>query len=359
MDYARRLASATELLARHDVDALLVTDLTNVRYLTGFSGTNGQVLVNRSGATFFTDGRYEARAASLVRDADIVIYERRLNDSLKPVIEKAGVRRLGVEAETMTIGTWQRLKNVLTKCDVVATSDAVEGLRRTKDDVELERIREAVRVGDATFAAALDAIVPGKSTEREVALFIETELRRRGAEEPSFPPIVASGPLSAHVHHTASDRVIEKSDLVVLDLGCKLDGYCSDLTRTIVVGPASDEQRELHAVVLQAQRAALASMRPGIGGKDVDAAARAIIDEANTAGDFKHGLGHGVGLAVHEAPRLHRLSDDVLAPRDVVTVEPGLYETGRDGLRIEDCVAVTTDGVEVLSTAPKDELIEL
>lgn len=359
MDHARRIASAATLLDSAGADALLVTDLFNVRYLTGFTGTNGQVLVTTSGATFFTDPRYEARASALVRDAGVVIYSQRLSEVLIGELSKRRVRRLGFEAETMTVAAWKRLEGSIGERKGVATSYLIEGLRRTKDAEELALIREAVRLGDAAFARTLDAIVPGRSTERDVAAHIESDLRAHGAERVSFPPIVASGPLSAHVHHTASDRVIEKGDLVVLDLGCVLDGYCSDLTRTIVLGPASPAQLELHETVLRAQRAGLGTMRPGVSGRAVDAAARKIIEASDVPGDMKHGLGHGVGLDVHEAPRLHRASDDVLEPNDVVTVEPGAYETGGEGLRIEDCVAVTENGVEVLTTAPKDELIEL
>ena len=359
MDYARRILAVASRLTSEKIDALLVTDLVNVRYLTGFTGTNGQVLVTRSGATFFTDGRYEAQASAVVQSAEIVVYPQRLSDVLTPLLSVADVRRMGVEAETITIAAWERLKRAITDCEAVPTSGVMEGLRRAKDTEELDRIREAVRLGDATFAASLDFILPGSSTEREVALFIESEFKRGGAEDISFPPIVASGPLSAHVHHTASDRVIEKGDLVVIDLGCKIDGYCSDLTRTVVVGPATAMQLDMHAVILEAQRAAIDAIRPGAGGREVDATARGIIEGADVRGEFKHGLGHGVGLDVHEAPRLHRLSDDTLAPGDVATVEPGVYETDGEGLRIEDCVVVTEDGVEVLSSALKNDLIEL
>lgn len=359
MDYARRISSVASRLGDEEIDALLVTDRLNVRYLTGFSGTNGQIVVTQSGAKFFTDARYEAQATEVVHDAEVIVYPQRLNDVLRPLLPDARIGRMGVEAETMTIATWQRLKKALTKCEIVPVSGLVESLRRAKDDQELALLREAMRLGDATFAAALDFILPGSSTERDIALFIESEFKRGGAENVSFPPIVASGPLSAHVHHTASDRVIEKGDLVVLDLGCELEGYCSDLTRTVAVGPATQTQLDMHAVVLQAQQAGIAATRAGAGGRDVDAAARGIIEQADVRGDFKHGLGHGVGLEVHEAPRLHRLSDDVLAAGDVVTVEPGVYATEGEGLRIEDCVVVSEEGAEVLTNAPKNELIQL
>ncbi|MDQ4144052.1 MAG: Xaa-Pro peptidase family protein [Actinomycetota bacterium] len=359
MDHGRRLASAVGLLDAEEVDALLVTDPVNVRYLTGFTGTNGQVLVTRSGATFLTDARYEAQAGVVVRDATIVVYPQRLGDALGPLLESLHVRRLGIEAEHVSIATAKRLAKSIDGIESIPTTGVIEGLRRGKESDEINLLREAVRLGDEVFMKALDHIAPGSSTERDVALYIEIEFRRSGAESVSFPPIVASGPLSAHVHHTASERVIEKGDLVVLDLGCRLHGYCSDLTRTVAVGPASRAQLELHEVVLRAQKRAIAQIRPGASGKAVDRTAREIIGSARLSGDFKHGLGHGVGLDVHEAPRLHRLSDDVLAGGEVVTVEPGVYETGAEGLRIEDMVVVGDGTAEVLTSAPKEELIEL
>jgi Xaa-Pro aminopeptidase len=184
-------------------------------------------------------------------------------------------------------------------------------------------------------------------------------MRARGAEAVSFEPIVGSGPLSAHIHHTPSDRALEKGDLVLLDFGCKFEGYCSDMTRTVVLGAASDEQLEMYELVLEAQIAGTGAVAAGARGPDVDAVARAIISEAGKGDEFAHGLGHGVGLDVHEAPRLHRTSNDVLVAGDVVTVEPGVYVAGSGGVRIEDCVLVTDEGRETLTSAPKNELLEV
>lgn len=335
---------------------MLVTNLTNVRYLTGFSGTNGQVLVHGGGAVFFTDPRYEARAGDLVSGAEIAVYPARLTDLLGDRLTKHGVKKLGVEG-SMTLAERDDLQQRL-GLDLNTTSGIVERLRRTKDVHEIEHLREAIRIGDAAFAWVLDRLAPGV-TEREVGLNLEVHMRQNGADGISFPPIVGSGPLSAHIHHSAGDRSFEKGDLVLLDFGCTYEGYCSDLTRTVVLGPASDAQLEMYDLVLRAHNAGIAAVGPGEKGADIDAAARSVITEAGHGERFGHGLGHGVGLDIHEAPRLHRISEDTLAPGDVVTIEPGVYIPDTGGVRIEDCVLVMESGAEVLGAAPKDRLIEL
>lgn len=334
----------------------MITDLTNVRYLTGFSGTNGQVLVNEQGVTFFSDGRYAARARNLVKEADIVIYETRLSQELGGRLP-AGTR-LGVEAGTMTLADHADLEKRLDSVTLVSTRGVVEELRRSKDQAELSSMREAIRLGDETFEWILGSLKAGR-TERDVALELEVRMREGGAERVSFEPIVGSGELSAHIHHTPSDRELERGDLVLLDLGCCYEGYASDLTRTVVLGEATEQQKEIYDLVLRAQTAGIDALRAGASGKGVDARARAIIEDAGRGEAFAHGLGHGVGLDVHEAPRLHKASEDTLAEGDVVTVEPGVYLPDWGGIRIEDCVLVTSDGSEVLGSAPKDELIEL
>ena len=354
MNAQDRISRTSAALADAEIDGLLVTDLTNVRYLTGFSGTNGQVLVTASGATFFTDPRYEARAGDLVRGADVVIYPARITDVLDDHLSK--VRVLGVEG-SMTLAEHDDLRSRLAR-DLVATKGLVETLRRTKDADEIAAIREAVRIGDEAFTWVLDRLSPGAS-ESEIALALEVHMRETGADGIAFPPIVGSGPLSAHIHHSAGSRALDKGDLVLLDFGCTFQGYCSDLTRTVVLGPATQQQLDHYELVLAAHNAGIDAVKPGVRGADADKAARSIIDGAGHAERFGHGLGHGVGLDVHEAPRLHRISEDILAPGDVVTVEPGVYFPDTGGIRIEDCVLVTPSGAEVLGSAPKDRLIEL
>lgn len=358
MDHAGRLDRLQSRLDEQRLDALLVTNLTNVRYLTGFSGTNGQVLLTAERRSFLTDPRYEARASSLVEAAEVEIYPNRITDALLPIVEEANVKRLGVEAKTMTLHENDDLQNRIGDLTLVPTIGLVEEMRRTKEPAEVELLKEAVALGDRMFDRLLETLAPGR-TERQIALEIEVTMREWGAEEVSFPPIVGSGPLSAHIHHTAGERALQKGDLVLADFGCRWRGYCSDLTRTVVLGPAGNEQRDMYDLVLRAQRTGIEAVGAAARGQAVDASARSVIEDAGSGALFGHGLGHGVGLEVHEAPRLNKISEDTLEIGDVVTVEPGVYVQGFGGIRIEDCVLVTHNGPEVLGSAPKDRLIEL
>lgn len=358
MNYAARQERVRLSLEAKKIDALLITNLTNVAYLTGFTGSNGQLVLSAQDSVFFTDGRYAARASTMVNGAEIRIYENKLTDLLGGHLNSVGVTRLGIESTTMTVAEREDYAGALDGVELIAVSKIVEDGRRVKESEEIVRMREAIRIGDEVFSVIVDRLAPGM-TEREVALDIEFEIRKRGAEAISFDPIVGSGPLSAHIHHTPSERVLEKGDLVLMDFGARCGGYCSDLTRTVVLGGATDEQRDLYDLVLRAQLAGIDVISAGANGVDVDAAARDIISAAGKAESFGHGLGHGVGLDIHEDPRLSRFSKDVLRAGDVVTVEPGSYAVDRGGIRIEDCVLVTEDGAEVLSSAPKSELIEL
>ena len=358
MDHPARIARVQARLPDSGAEGLLVTDLTNVRYLTGFSGTNGQVLIAPSGALFFTDPRYEARAAEIVSGADIVIYPARLSDVLGERVAALGIGRLGVEGASITLSERDDLAAGVPGVELVVTKDVVEALRRAKDAEEVALVRAAIAIADEAFSWVLDRLIPG-ATEREIGLALEVHMRGSGADDLAFPPIVGSGPLSAHIHHSPSDRVFEKGDLVLLDFGCRRDSYCSDLTRTVVLGSASDDQLELYDLVSRAQAAGIDAVGPDRRGADVDAIARTVVVEGGHGDRFGHGLGHGVGLDIHEGPRLHRISEDTLSVGDVVTVEPGVYLPEIGGIRIEDCVLVTESGAEVLGSAPKDRLIEL
>ena len=354
MDHEGRIARLRDALPGAEVDALLVTNLTNVRYLCGFSGTNGQLLVTGSGATFFTDPRYRARAGDLVQGADVEVYDVNLHDSLRP---RVSGQRIGIEAATMSVAQKTTLEAKL-EIELAPTKNLVEELRRRKDAEEVSLLREAVRIADEAFGWIVDRLGPGR-TEREVALDLDVEMRRRGADSISFDPIVGTGPLSAHIHHTPSDREMQTGDLILLDFGARWHGYCSDLTRTVVLGSSSDHHREVYEIVLASQSAGIDAVRAGAACAGVDAAARKVIDDAGYGETFGHGLGHGVGLDIHEVPRFHKTSEDTLLAGDVMTVEPGIYETGSGGIRIEDCVLVSDEGCEVLGKAPKDTLIEI
>ncbi|MGH2694332.1 MAG: M24 family metallopeptidase, partial [Actinomycetota bacterium] len=293
-----------------------------------------------------------------VEAAEVAIYPDRLTDLLPERLTGAGVARLGVEAASMMLSEREKLVEKLDGVDLVATEGLVEDLRRVKDPEEIALIHEAVRLSDETFEWVIENLTPG-ATEREVALDIEVHMRTNGAEAAAFEPMVGSGELSAHIHHTAGTRTLEKGDLVLLDFGSRYGGYCSDLTRTVVLGPATDEQRAIYDTVRRAQTAGVAAVAAGVHGRDADATARDVIAGAGHGELFGHGLGHGVGLDIHEAPRLHRTSEDTLRSGDVVTVEPGIYRVGFGGVRIEDCVLVTEEGADVLGTASRDELIEV
>ncbi|MBA2272493.1 MAG: aminopeptidase P family protein [Actinobacteria bacterium] len=358
MNYAARIARVTARFEELGVEALLVTNLDNVAYLTGFTGTNGQVLITQTGAVFYSDPRYAARSRELVRDAEIVMYEARLTDVLRDRLSQDKFERLGFEAASVTVAQRNDFGERLAPAELVTTFGVVEALRRTKEPEEVRLLKEAVRIGDEAFAWVRDRIVPG-ATEQEVALGLEVHMREAGADAVSFEPIVGSGPLSAHIHHTPSDRSFGKGDLILMDYGCRWQGYCSDLTRTVVLGGASDEQRVVYDTVLAAQAAGIGAVMAGALGGDVDAAARRVIEDAGYGDAFEHGLGHGVGLEIHEAPRMSRTTEDTLMAGDVVTVEPGIYVEDFGGIRIEDCVVVTDEGCEVLGRAPKEDLIEL
>ncbi len=358
MDYEGRLARVIDGLDDNEIDALFVTDLTNVRYLTGFSGTNGQLLISSNGAVFFSDPRYEARAADLVKSAEIVIYPNRLRDVLLQRVKGESAKRLGIEASSVTLAERDDLAEHLDDIELVATKGVVEDLRRFKEPAEVDLIRQAIALSDEAFSWILDRLAPGRR-ERDIALDLEVHMRSQGAEATSFEPIVGSGPLSAHIHHTASDRPLATGDLVLMDFGAQVQGYCSDLTRSVVLGSGTQEQKAQYATVLAAQKAGIEALGPGASGRVVDGAARAVIAEAGHADHFGHNLGHGVGLDIHEAPRLGETSEDDLGAGDVVTVEPGVYLVGSGGIRIEDCVLVTDGGAEVLGGAPKAELIAI
>jgi Xaa-Pro aminopeptidase len=358
MDHSGRVARLRDGLGAAGVDGVLITDLTNVRYLSGFSGTNGAVLVTQDGATFFSDPRYRARAADLVQGAEVVIYQDRLTDELTGRLASAGIGKLGVEAGNVTLAQSNRLAERLPDVELVPVEDLVEDLRRVKEPAELDLIRRAVDLADQGFKWVTENVAPGM-TEVEVALELEVMMRKAGAEDVSFEPIVGSGPLTAHIHHSPSDRILDKGDLVLLDFGARVEGYCSDLTRTVVLGPATDEQREMYELVLRAQAAGIEAAKPGAKCAEVDAAARAIIVDAGMGDEFGHGLGHGVGLDIHEDPAFSRISEDSLQGGEVMTVEPGVYVIGTGGIRIEDDIVIDSSGATVLGTAPKDRLIEL
>ena len=360
---ADRRDALRSLLRVEGLDALLVTDLVNVRYLTGFTGSNAALVVaadGPAGDVFSTDGRYRTQSADEVADVRVVI-DRACAAAL---IGDDGVGgAVGFESDHLTVdqhaGLEERARDTDRPILLRRAPGLVGGLRMVKDTDEVAALRTACALADAALAALLadGGIAPGR-TEREVALDLEDRMRRLGAEGPAFETILAAGGHSAIPHHRPTGAELRRGDLVKLDFGALVDGYHSDMTRTFVLGRPADWQRELHALVAESQRAGCAALRPGAEVSVVDAASRDVVTAAGRGEQFLHGLGHGVGLQVHEPPWLSARGTGEIAVGHVVTVEPGVYLEGRGGVRIEDTLVVHRDGAEPLTAAPRD-LVEL
>ena len=343
-----RLDRVRAAMEERSLAAMLVTAPANVRWLSGFgSPEDARVLLTKHDAWLLTDARYTVQAEEQSRIEAII--ER---DWMAEVASRVRSGPLGVEAEHMTLATAAALAGRVGQ-EPVRTEGLLTRLRRVKDEAELDAIRRAAALTDRAYEHALTRVTPGVR-EVELALAIETFVRTHGGEAMAFDVIVASGPRGAMPHGLASDKPIRDGELVTIDLGAKVDGYCADMTRTFGVGEVPEAHRALFDAVLEAQKAAVAAVRPGATGKELDAVARDLLAERSLADAFAHSLGHGVGLDVHEAPRLSSASDDVMASGMVVTVEPGVYRAGDAGVRIEDLLIVTEEGHEVLSHAPKE-----
>jgi Xaa-Pro aminopeptidase len=354
MSIAGRAEALSAKVADRELDALLVSEPHNLRWLTGFTGTNGLAVVGPDVRVFVTDFRYVEQAEEEVDGAfDRRRGERDLLEDVRAALPERRPLRLGFDDAHTSVRTHGRLGEALgDEVELVAAGGLVEDLRAVKDADELALVRAAAEIADAALRETLEAGLVGR-TERAVARALEDAMRNRGAE-PSFPSIVAAGAHGALPHAEPRDVEIPADTLVVIDFGAMLSGYCSDCTRTIATGAVNGEAGEVYALVLEAQRAGLGAVRPGPAGKEVDAVARSLIDDAGHGDEFGHGLGHGVGLEVHEAPTLSKRGEQHLAAGNVVTVEPGVYLPGQFGVRIEDLVIVTDDGPEVLSSFEKE-----
>ncbi len=352
-----RQAALRAAMAREGLDALLVTHLPNIRYLTGFSGSAGLLLVRPDETVLVTDFRYAVQALEEVRGtAEVEIDQASVWQRLVRILAGSSVAALGVEAQALTLRDAERLGEARVR--VVPTTDLVERLRAMKDPGEVAAIRCAAAVAQAALAEVLPTVRPGQ-TELEIAVALEAALRRHGSEWHPFPTIVASGPRSALPHARTSRRVVQRGEWLLLDFGAQVDGYCADLTRTVVVGARADErQRTVYDLVRSAQSRAIANLRPSMSGRDGDALARELIAARGFGDAFGHSLGHGVGLEVHEAPRVAPTADAPLPLHAVVTVEPGIYLPGWGGVRLEDDVYLGPDGPECLSDN-RTELVEV
>jgi Xaa-Pro aminopeptidase len=353
-DRTDRLVS---LLSDAEVDAMLITELVNVRYLTGYTGSNGLAVVGPRTRAFITDFRYVEQAAEQV---DKSFDRHQATQELVEAIERVlpgGPLKLGFELANLSVRDHRQLRQTLPdRVELVGLDGLVERLRVVKEPDEVEHIREAAKVADAAFEELMAGGLVGK-TERELAFELGARMYRLGASRPSFDTIIASGPRGALPHATPRDVEVKAGELAVIDWGAELDGYCSDCTRTLATGDPGAAAREVYALVLEAQKAGLDALQAGAAARAVDSAAREVITAGGHGEQFGHGLGHGVGLEIHEAPRLSQRSDAVLEAGDVVTVEPGVYLPERFGVRIEDLVVVTDAGCEILTSITKDLLL--
>jgi len=360
MDVAGRAARVRDRFGDAGIDALLVTHLPNVRYLTGFTGSSAMLLVTLDALVFTSDGRYRTQAreqlAQSAVDARIEIGSTVAGQRDALAAALASGARVGLEAHAVTWAQQREFARVLDRHELVATDGIVERVRLVKEPAEVARIRAACAIADDALGSLLPRLAE-RPTERDFALDLEVEMRRRGASGNSFDPIIASGPNAAKPHARPSDRRVEPGELVVIDFGCIVDGYCSDMTRTVSVGDPGPEARRVWDVMRESQWAGRQAVRAGVGCAEVDRACRDVIVAAGWGDSFVHGTGHGVGLEIHEDPRVAASARDTLEPGSVVTVEPGVYLPGVGGVRIEDTVVVTPDGADPLTEFPKELIL--
>lgn len=360
MDLSSRLPRLKAQLDSAQCDALLITDLINIRYLTGFTGSAALLFVGPNRSVFITDGRYETQAPKQIGAAqvDVEIEIGRSGALQNQILVSAAenIARLGLESKSVTWSAQRSYAELFADTELVPTSEVVEGLRLFKDAGELARMRAAAGIADQALADLRHLLATG-ITEREFAHALDRRMVDLGASAPSFDTIVAAGPNGALPHAVPSDRAIAEGDLVVVDFGAVVDGYCSDMTRTFQIGDVGHERKRMWEVVADAQQAGVDAVRSGIAAVEVDAICRQIIAASGWDEAFSHGTGHGVGLLIHEEPRVSSASGDTLAAGHVVTVEPGVYLSELGGVRIEDTVVVTEDGCDPLTLSPKDPVV--
>lgn len=350
--YENRARRLRERLDVFSVDALLILTLENVRYLSGFTGSAGALLVNRTGGYFITDSRYTTQAASEVAGFEIKCYRDKVGGLIE-IIKEEGLKRIGFEPEGMTYGCYWSLSSARPEVELVPVKKELENLRLVKEEEEVESIRRAIEIADTAYQEVVKKIAPGQR-EREVALELEHAMRKAGGDALSFDVIVASGPRAALPHGKASHKTIEEGELVIIDFGISYQGYFSDETHTVAVSRADEKQKEVFQVVKEAHDLALAAVKPGVKYEEIDRAARDYIKRAGYGDYFGHGTGHGIGLAIHEPPGIRPGVEGVAEEGMVFTIEPGIYIPGWGGVRLEDVVLVTEKDGQVLSTLPKE-----
>ncbi|MDO5078313.1 aminopeptidase P family protein [Streptococcus minor] len=352
---AKRLAKFEAALDEAGVDGILVTNLTNIYYLTGFSGTSATLFISKKRRIFVTDARYTLIAKSVVKDFDILDNRDALGEIAK-VIADDKLATIGFDSQ-VTYGFYQQLSQNFADYELKSLTGFVEKLRMIKDDSEIATIRHACSISDKAFIDVLDFIKPGQTTELQVANFLDFRMREYGASGVSFETIAASGYRSAMPHGVASDKVIETGESLTLDFGCYYNHYVSDMTRTVHIGQVTDQEREIYDVVLRANQALIEKAKAGLSFADFDGIPRSVIAEAGYGPHFTHSIGHGMGLDVHEIPYFGPASTGQLEVGMVVTDEPGIYLDNQYGLRIEDDLLITETGCEVLTLAPKELIV--
>ncbi len=351
-----RRCSLNSFFEEYTLDAVLFTDLRNIRYLCGFSGSEGALLVSRDSAWFLCDSRYTAQAAEEVTGAEILECAPIRIDTIVALAHEHQLERIGFEAAHTTVSAFRKLSEKLPGVELVELGANLDEIRICKDSVEIDRLADVATLSSLALASILSEIKPGVR-EIDIALALELEMRRRGADGKAFDFIVASGVRGAMPHGRASDKIIQSGELVTIDFGALKDGYHSDETVTVACGEPESRAREIHSIVRTAHDLAICAVRPGIGCKELDEVARSYIREKGYGDYFGHGLGHGIGLEVHEMPTLSPRSVTELEEGMVVTIEPGIYLPGFGGVRIEDTVVVTGDGCRVLTSADKQLLV--
>ncbi|OWZ84034.1 M24 family metallopeptidase [Natranaerobius trueperi] len=351
-----RLKKLNDIMKEKGISSLLVTKPENRRYLTGFTGTSGYLLITPQKNIFLTDFRYVEQANEEIYEGiEVVKHEFPMTKTLNEILGDLNVSTLYFEKNYITYETYEEYQQKLSNTTLQPSVDLVSEIRKIKDEDEIDTLKEAIKISDEAFLHIVNFIEEGV-TERELSLEMEHFMKEKGAEKVSFDIIVASGERSALPHGVASEKKIKNGDFVKMDLGACYKGYCSDITRTVVLGEATEEQRKIYEMVLQAQMNAIRSIKAGMTGKEADETARCIIHKEGYGDKFGHGLGHGVGLEVHESPRLSPNHEETLKPGMTVTVEPGVYLPGWGGVRIEDIIVVKENGCEVLTQATKDLL---
>lgn len=356
MDHGLRRGRLAARLPEFGVDALLVTRLPNVRYLTGFSGSSGQVVVAADGCVFLTDGRYTEQAGREVPDLERITYLDGFPQAFERLAVELGRPRLGFEPAGLTVKAWRELGERAPHVELVPVPPEIDRMRWAKDDEERAVLRRAQEATDAAFEGIL-GVLREDVTEREIGFELELAMRRAGADRAAFDPVVAFGENSAEPHHEPSDRTLRRGDVVKMDFGGLVDGYHADMTRTVAFGEPPQELRVIHEVVLRAQLAGVAALRPGATSEAVDGAARDIVEAAGYGERFTHGLGHSVGLEIHESLQLHRGCGDVVPAGAVVTIEPGVYVPGLGGVRIEDMIEADEGGGRAYPRSSKELIV--